>query len=151
MTISREIVTDSPDATRNLAAGLAAGLNGGDVIALQGDLGSGKTCFAQGLAAALGIRVPITSPTYTIINEYDACPRFFHIDLYRLQNEDEACLAGVAECLAAGGIAVVEWAERASGLFPDTTIACHFRVGEGDERRITITIPASHGFDPSTL
>lgn len=152
MTTSREIITDSPDSTRALAARLADRLTPGDVVALHGELGSGKTCFSQGLAAGLGIDAPVTSPTYTIINEYDSDPPFYHIDLYRLRNEDEACHAGVAECLTAGGIAVVEWADRAPGLFPATTITCTFNAGDADNmRQIKISVPTTHGLDVSEL
>ena len=110
--------TNSPEETWALAAELADGLGPGTVIALHGDLGAGKTCFIQGYAAALGIDEPITSPTYTLIGEYEGRLPLHHIDLYRLSGPEEALGLGLEEYFDANGITAIEWAERAEGLLP---------------------------------
>src|ERR1035437_1534068 len=85
----RKIISCSPEETQALASALAAELKSGAVLALHGELGSGKTCFVQGLARALGVRQPVTSPTFTIVNEYRGrCP-LVHMDLYRIGDPDE--------------------------------------------------------------
>lgn len=114
----RIIETHSPEETWVLAAGLADELDPGTVIALHGDLGAGKTCFIQGYAAALGIDEPITSPTYTLIGEYEGRLPLHHIDLYRLSGPEEALGLGLEEYFDANGITAIEWAERAEGLLP---------------------------------
>jgi len=110
--------THSPEETWELAAELADELGPGTVIALHGDLGAGKTCFIQGYAAALGIDEPITSPTYTLIGEYEGRLPLHHIDLYRLSGPEEALGLGLEEYFDANGITAIEWAERAEGLLP---------------------------------
>ena len=114
----RIVETHSPEETWKLAAELAGGLGPGTVIALHGDLGAGKTCFIQGYAAALGIDEPVTSPTYTIIGEYEGRLPLHHIDLYRLSGPEEALGLGLEEYFDINGITAIEWAERADGLLP---------------------------------
>ena len=114
----RIVETHSPEETWELAAELAGELGPGTVIALHGDLGAGKTCFVQGYAAALGIDEPITSPTYTLIGEYEGRLPLHHIDLYRLSGPTEALGLGLEEYFDVNGITAIEWAERAEGLLP---------------------------------
>ena len=114
----RIVETHSPEETWELAAELADGLGPGTVIALHGDLGAGKTCFIQGYAAALGIAEPVTSPTYTLIGEYEGRLPLHHIDLYRLSGPEEALGLGLEEYFDANGITAIEWAERAESLLP---------------------------------
>ncbi len=114
----RTVETNSPEETWTLAAELAEELGAGTVIALHGDLGAGKTCFIQGFAAALGIDEPITSPTYTLIGEYEGSLPLHHIDLYRLSGPEEALGLGLEEYFDVNGITAIEWAERAEGLLP---------------------------------
>ncbi len=128
--------TNSPEETWALAAELAAETGPGTVIALHGDLGAGKTCFIQGFAAALGIDEPITSPTYTLIGEYEGRLPFHHIDLYRLSGPVEALGLGLEEYFDVNGITAIEWAERAEGLLPDDLL--HIRI-EADEHTGTRT------------
>jgi tRNA threonylcarbamoyladenosine biosynthesis protein TsaE len=104
------------------------------VIALHGNLGAGKTCFTQGLAQAAGVKEPVCSPTYTIISEYRGTVPFHHIDLYRLGGPEEAFDLGLDEYLEAGGITVIEWAERAAELLPPHTI--HIRIERGDDEQV---------------
>ena len=132
----RIVETKSPDETWALAGLLADELGAGTVIALHGDLGAGKTCFVQGLAAALGIDEPITSPTYTLIGEYEGRLSLHHIDLYRLSGPAEALGLGLEEYFDANGITAIEWAERAEGLLPPDLI--HIRI-EADEHTGTRT------------
>ncbi len=114
----RTVETHSPEETWELAAELAGELGPGTVIALHGDLGAGKTCFVQGYAAALGIDEPVTSPTYTLIGEYEGRLPLHHIDLYRLSGPVEALGLGLEEYFDVNGITAIEWAERAEGLLP---------------------------------
>ena len=114
----RIVKTHSPEETWKLAAELADNLGPGTVIALHGDLGAGKTCFIQGYAAALGIAEPVTSPTYTIIGEYEGRLPLHHIDLYRLSGPEEALGLGLEEYFDVNGITAIEWAERAESLLP---------------------------------
>lgn len=127
----RIVETNSPDETWALAAELSEELGAGTVIALHGDLGAGKTCFIQGLAVALGIDEPITSPTYTLIGEYEGRLPLHHIDLYRLSGPVEALGLGLEEYFDVNGITAIEWAERAEGLLPADLI--HIRI-EADEQ-----------------
>jgi tRNA threonylcarbamoyladenosine biosynthesis protein TsaE len=132
----RIVETNSPDETWALARDLSQELDAGTVLALHGDLGAGKTCFIQGLAAALEIDEPVTSPTYTLIGEYEGRLPLHHIDLYRLSGPAEALGLGLEEYFDAEGITAIEWAERAEGLLPDNLI--HIRI-EADEHTGTRT------------
>jgi len=125
------VETRGPAETRALARALAARLGPGSVLALEGPLGAGKTCFVQGLGEALGVREPVHSPTFTLINEYRGrCP-LYHVDLYRVRDTAEILDLGLAEYLDADGVTVVEWAERAAGLLPARTL--RIEIGFGDE------------------
>jgi tRNA threonylcarbamoyladenosine biosynthesis protein TsaE len=109
----------------------------GDVVALTGDLGAGKTTLVQGLAAALGVRGYATSPTFTLIREYHGRLRLYHVDLYRLGPGD---LAGIEldELFDEGSVVVIEWAERARNTLPADTLWVEMRVLDGDRRRLLI-------------
>ena len=112
----------------------------GTVIALHGELGAGKTTFMQGIAMALGIDRPVTSPTYTLSNEYNA-PSFklVHMDLYRLTSPDDLLAIGYAEHIENGAVVAVEWPERAEELIPPDALHVYLDIGDGIEDR-TITI-----------
>jgi len=105
-----------PEETRRVAAGLAHSLEAGDVIALHGDLGAGKTEFVKGLVAGLGSADPVTSPTFTLVHEYHGgrLP-VYHFDFYRLAGAADLDLIGYDECLQEPGVTVIEWA----GRFPE--------------------------------
>jgi len=131
-------VTRSPEETERAGAALAGRLQRGDMLALYGALGSGKTTFVRGLARGLGISQPVRSPTFTLIHEYPLPSehgRLFHIDLYRLENPEEVLQLGLEE-LFPNGITVIEWADRAPSLLPDNRIEVHFGILQGDERTI---------------
>ncbi len=139
---SETVISDSVDATQALARRLAPTLQPGSVLALHGDLGSGKTCFVTGVARALDIPDAITSPTFTMINEYVGTLGLCHMDLYRISNPDELFTLGLDDYFDSDGITVIEWAERAGDLLPEDTIHVLFEVLDApDSRRITIEAP----------
>jgi tRNA threonylcarbamoyladenosine biosynthesis protein TsaE len=110
------------------------------VFALNGEMGAGKTTFVSVIAKVLGIEDAVASPTYTIINEY-LLPNgesVFHMDLYRLNDLEEAVQAGVEEALNSGNLCFVEWPEKAAALIPDDAIALHFELVNADARRLRI-------------
>ncbi len=124
-----QIKSDGPEQTWAAAAALMESLEPGTVIALHGELGAGKTCFIQGLAVAMGITDPITSPTYTLIGEYEGRMKLNHIDLYRLANSVEALGIGLEEYLESDGITAIEWAERAEEILPESML--HVSIEKG--------------------
>ncbi len=131
----------SAEATRETAARLAPRLLPGDVLGLYGDLGAGKTTFVQGLAAALGVAAPVTSPTFTLIHEHhDGRLPLFHLDAYRLPGPGALADLPFEEYLAAGGVVVIEWADRIEAALPAERLDILLEeVEEGTARRITLT------------
>lgn len=133
-----EIITHSPEETEALGAALAKQLHPGTVIAYRGDLGAGKTAFTRGLARGLGCKELVTSPTYTIVNEYlgGRLP-LFHFDMYRLGSSDDLFDIGWEDYLDRSGICAVEWSENVEDAM-DGAISIHIeKLGE-DDRKITI-------------
>lgn len=109
------------------------------VIAFHGQMGAGKTTFIHALCDAKNVRGPVSSPTFSIINEYSyAGGVIYHIDLYRLEQEEDAFRAGVEDCLYSGQTCLVEWPERAESLFPADTVHVYIEVMTPDQRRLTI-------------
>ena len=136
--------TNSAEETRELAARIAAETPNGTVFALDGNLGAGKTVFASGFARGLGITEPVSSPTFTIVQEYPrANGMFFHLDLYRIDDPDAALAFGIDEFLyASDAISLVEWPERIEGLFPPGTIRVAIeRTDREETRKITVEKP----------
>ena len=135
-----EYITHSPEETRALGARLADALQGGEVIAFTGDLGAGKTAFVSGMARALGVDERVTSPTFTIVNEYEGgrLP-LFHFDMYRLGSADELFHIGWEDYLARGGVCAVEWSENVDEAIEDDAIRISITRGEDDNSRV-ITI-----------
>ena len=132
---------DSLLAEATAEGGSASGGKPGAVLALHGELGSGKTCFVQGLARALGIRQPVTSPTFTMVNEYSSrCP-LVHMDLYRIHDPQELLSIDFENYLDTKGIIVIEWAERAGDWLPGNTMHIYFETGTELNKR-TITMAA---------
>lgn len=127
--------TESPTETWQLAAEFFGTLKRGDVVACHGDLGAGKTCFIQGIAHAMDIREPVSSPTYTLINEYRAALPLYHMDLYRLAGPEEAFDLGLDEYIDGDGITIIEWAERAGELLPERTLHLIFEHGAHEYQR----------------
>ena len=133
-------ITDREEDTEELGCRLAQKLWPGAVVAFTGDLGAGKTAFTRGMARGLGIRERVTSPTFTIVNEYEGgrLP-LFHFDLYRLLSSDELFDIGWEDYLSRGGICAVEWSENVADALEDGTVRVEIRRGERDSQRI-ITI-----------
>ena len=133
-----EFITNSPAQTEAVGAALAAVLTPGAVIAYRGDLGAGKTAFTRGLARGLGYREPVTSPTYTIVNEYlgGKLP-LFHFDMYRLASAEDLWDIGWDDYLDRGGVCAVEWSENVDDAMEDAIYITIEKLGE-DARRITI-------------
>lgn len=127
--------------TEQIGAQLAATLTPGAILALRGDLGAGKTAFVRGLAQGLGYDGRVTSPTFTIVNEYPARLPLFHFDLYRLGGEDELYDIGFDEYLTRGGVCAIEWSERAQELIQaQATHIITLRRINDEEREITVEV-----------
>lgn len=131
----------SVEETWALARQLAVELKPGDVVCLEGDLGAGKTTFTQGLAAAMGVKGRVTSPTFCIVQEHRAGESeafLVHMDLYRLHGEDDVIAVGWEDYLSEGAVLVVEWPERAGSLIPENARHVVFQHLEesGERRRI---------------
>lgn len=116
------IETYSADQTVEIAKKFGKILVGGDIVCLTGGLGTGKTAFTNGIAAALGINGYITSPTFTIVNEYNAAIPLYHFDVYRISDPEEMFEIGFEEYLSGNGIVVIEWADIISDILPDNCI-----------------------------
>jgi tRNA threonylcarbamoyladenosine biosynthesis protein TsaE len=135
-----EYVSSSPQDTEAFGGRLASRLEPNSVIALSGGLGAGKTCLVKGIARALGVEENITSPTYTIINEYrlkarpDNCP-LYHIDAYRLNGDEDFDSTGAGECFSAGGITIIEWSDRIPLSVPHDAISIEIEIS-GPQSRI---------------
>lgn len=121
--------------THKIADEIAKTLKGGEFIAMYGDLGAGKTAFVQGLAKSLGIENHITSPTFTIVNEYEGRLPLYHFDVYRIADPDEMYEIGYEEYVDGNGVCIIEWAELIEDLFPK------------DYYKITILKDEEKGFD----
>jgi tRNA threonylcarbamoyladenosine biosynthesis protein TsaE len=131
-------------ATRNrketilLGERIGKSLKAGDVVALSGELGAGKTTLIQGIAKGLGIKDWVTSPTFTIINEFKGPVDLYHMDLYRIDRIDEAIEEQMEEYFTKGGVTVIEWAEKAGPILPEGTIEINLKILSDDERKIDI-------------
>ena len=118
-----EYISNSPAETEALGEALAARLTAGTVVAFTGDLGAGKTAFTRGLARGLGVPDRVTSPTFTIVNEYEGSgPPLFHFDMYRLNGAGDLFDIGWEDYLDRGGICAVEWSERVEEALPEDAV-----------------------------
>jgi tRNA threonylcarbamoyladenosine biosynthesis protein TsaE len=133
-------VCRSADATEALAAALGALLEPGDVVALTGELGAGKTCFVRGAARALGVQGPVASPTYTLMHAYEGRVAVYHLDAW-MQGRGEAFLEdGGAEWLRSDGVAFVEWAERVAAWLPPARLDVLLEHAGPDVRRVRLSV-----------
>ena len=133
------MTTHSADETQALGARLAARLQPGDVLAYYGDLGAGKTALTRGIAQGLGVQDCVTSPTYTIVNEYlSGRLPLFHFDMYRLSSSEELFDIGWEDYLARGGVCAVEWSENVADALPENTVRVRIDLDGDTGRRITI-------------
>ncbi len=140
---SISITTCSAHETFVFARSIGEKLSEGDILALSGELGSGKTCFTGGLARGLGVSesYQITSPTFTLINEYPAKYKLCHFDVYRLNDYSEMEDLGYDEYFAGKGVVVIEWAEKIAQIIPETAIFIYFEYVDDNKRKITIKGP----------
>ena len=153
-----ELTSDSADETRAIGERLARWAGPGDVILLQGDLGTGKTTLTQGIARGLGIEEYVQSPTFILIAEYDGRAadgsplRLYHLDLYRLEGETDLDSIGFGDYLEpADGISVIEWPERAGGDLPESYLLVRIAHAGEDRRRIVVQAVPPNGPDHDRL
>ena len=140
-----EYLSHSETETEAAGQALAAKLRPGDVVAYRGDLGAGKTAFTRGLARGLGCHGRVTSPTFTIVNEYEGPTPLFHFDLYRLGGEEELWDIGWEDYLARNGVCAVEWSEIAPGDLPENTVYVTLRRRPGAEEEREILVEGVEG------
>ncbi len=110
------------------------------LIAFHGEMGAGKTTFIKALCSQLQVTDVVSSPTYSIIHQYKAANKHtvYHLDLYRIKDEEEAVMAGVEDCFFSGNYCLVEWPEKAPGLFPENTLHCYLSATGNNERKLQI-------------
>ena len=131
-----DYLTHNEIETEALGETLARRLGPGDVVAYRGDLGAGKTAFTRGLARGLGCTGRVTSPTFTVVNEYEGRLPLFHFDLYRLEGEDALYDIGWEDYLDRGGVCAVEWSENVAEAIEDGAVRVSIVRGDGDNDRI---------------
>ncbi len=141
--------TYTAEQTEALGQALGQRLQGGEIIAYEGDLGAGKTAFTRGLARGLGISMRVTSPTYTVVNEYNGGRlELFHFDMYRLGSSDELFDIGWEDYLLRGGVCAVEWSENVSDAMED---AITVRIEKASEEERIITVEGGVGLEDLEL
>jgi tRNA threonylcarbamoyladenosine biosynthesis protein TsaE len=134
-----KLASDSPERTEELGYALGKRLKAGDIVALFGDLGSGKTTMVKGIARAFGIAGrDVTSASFTIIAEYPGQPPLFHIDLYRLEKEEDIDATGIWECIGRDSVAVIEWAEKLGDRCGKECIRVRMKDAGDGRREISI-------------
>ncbi len=137
--VSADFETSSPEETASLGERLGETLEPGAVVLLTGELGTGKTCFIQGVARGLGVASRATSPTFVLVNEYRGRLPVHHVDLYRVESRAEIEDIGVTDLFGDDGVTLVEWADKLGSLLPRDAIRVHIEgVGDDEPRRITI-------------
>lgn len=130
--------TSSPEETLELGRRVGEGLKAGAVVALTGELGTGKTSFTQGIAEGLGVTSYVKSPSFTIVNEYRGVLPVYHIDLYRLGDVNEIYELGIEEYIYGDGVCVIEWAEKAYPILPEEYILIKFFYTGEKTRKINV-------------
>lgn len=128
--------SSSPIQTEKIGEKLAGLLKAGDVVALYGDLGMGKTAFVRGLASGLKIDADVSSPTFSLVHDYGGNPAFFHFDMYRVNTWDDLNSTGFFDYLESNGILAVEWSENIESALPENSILVEISKGESDDDRI---------------
>lgn len=136
MTGAGRVVTRSTDETLALARSVGELLRPGDVVSLAGDLGTGKTVFARGVARALGVDEPIVSPTFTIVREYEGRVPVVHVDVYRIETFQELHDLGFEEVVRDDAVTLVEWGDVVDGMLPGDRLDVRLVAGAGDDERV---------------
>jgi tRNA threonylcarbamoyladenosine biosynthesis protein TsaE len=131
-----ELISETPEQTQEFAKRLATMLKPGDVVALEGDLGAGKTTFTKGLAEGLGITRTVNSPTFTIIKEYKGRLPLYHMDVYRVEDSYEDL--GFEEYFEGNGVTVVEWAHLIESQLPEDLLTIHLYHANNGNRRVVL-------------
>ncbi|HHY94185.1 MAG TPA: tRNA (adenosine(37)-N6)-threonylcarbamoyltransferase complex ATPase subunit type 1 TsaE [Firmicutes bacterium] len=140
-------VSHSVEETRHWGEEIGRQLCPGDLVALYGPLGAGKTTLVQGIARGMRARGPVRSPSFTLVNEYETeAGMLYHLDLFRLASEEEVEEAGLGERLPGDGVAVVEWAERAASLLPPDRLDLTLEMAEGENERRLVFSPQGSRF-----
>ncbi|MGB9779890.1 tRNA (adenosine(37)-N6)-threonylcarbamoyltransferase complex ATPase subunit type 1 TsaE [Caldanaerobacter sp.] len=137
----KKYVSGGMEDTKRLGEKIGKLLRKGDIVLLYGDLGSGKTVFAKGIGKGLGVREEITSPTFTLVNEHLGREKFYHFDLYRIEDYSELYEIGYEEYFYNDAVCAVEWPERLGPLIPDERLEVFIEKGEKEDLRI-ITLKA---------
>jgi tRNA threonylcarbamoyladenosine biosynthesis protein TsaE len=127
---------------QNAAVKLLSAAGNYKVLALHGEMGAGKTTLIHAICEVMGVKDIVTSPTFSIINQYKTTNEqtIYHMDLYRIKDENEAINAGVEDCLYSGNICLVEWPEKASGIFPDDTLHITITSVDDNTRKLKINL-----------
>lgn len=134
------LVSRSPEQTQEIARVLGQLLMGGEVLALIGELGAGKTCFVQGLAGGLGVQETVNSPSFVVSQTYQGRLALAHFDWYRLSGEDDAISSGFDDALAGNGVVVVEWADRLTESLPPDRLEIRFEAVGDQTRRLEFIV-----------
>jgi len=140
METSVGVVTISAEDTEKLGRAVSEALRPGDVVALAGDLGAGKTVFVQGAAAGLGVLQPVVSPTFTLVREYAGRLPVVHMDVYRLDRVQDVLDVGFEEYLDGRAVVFIEWGDVIQGLLPESWLGVRLTLDEQDEARRTVTV-----------
>ena len=144
------VISNSPEETEAVGQALGKILQPGTVLAYTGDLGAGKTAFTRGLARGLGATEQVTSPTYTIVNEYEGRLPLFHFDMYRLDSSDDLFDIGWEDYLARGGVCCVEWSERVEDVLTEALVIS-IRKDPTDENIRHISIKGGECYEDLSL
>ncbi len=138
--LAKSIITKSPEETQALGEEIGKTLRKGDVVALTGELGAGKTCLSQGLGWGLGVdrSIYLRSPSFTLIKEYHGKLPIYHFDFFRLNNVEEACELGCEDYFYGNGVAIVEWAEKIESILPAGYLKIEMEIVSENERKIRI-------------
>jgi len=140
------IITKSPEETKNLGKEVSKLVKPGDILAFHGELGAGKTCFIQGISQGLKVKDYVTSPSFTIINEYQGKIPIYHFDLFRLNNAEEILELGYKEYFYGEGLTVIEWAEKIEQLLPKEYLKIEIKFKDRYQRTISF-IPQGDRFN----
>ena len=138
-----EITTTSPEETARLGRLLGEACRGGEVILLNGDLGAGKTTLTQGIARGLGVTVPVVSPTFIVLREYEGRLPLYHFDFYRVEHTERAVDLEFDDYLGGDGVCVIEWASRAPEIAPEDSMQVSLRVDGPSSRLVSLRATAS--------